>query len=110
MSLPVIQHPTYFIILIPVSLLQIRYKREGALQSQARTEIELTLESLRLEIRLRLVKMGNGKMDIGLERLRMGSLPEHKHYECELTENDFLSSISFENLRVGGEWFFLRFF
>ena len=70
MSLPVIQtFPTYFIILIPVSLLQIRYKREGALQSQARTEIELTLESLRLEIRLRLVKMGNGKMDIGLERL-----------------------------------------
>ena len=40
--------------------------------------------------------MGNGEkgeMDIGLEWFRMGNWPEHKHYECKLTESNFLPSM-----------------
>ena len=31
----------------------------------------------------------------------MGDIPEHKHYECKLTESNFLPSISFEKFQVG---------
>ena len=34
----------------------------------------------------------------------MGSWPEPKHYECELTESDFLPSISFEKFPVVVHW------
>ena len=46
-------------------------------------------------------------MDIRLQWFRMGNWPEPKNYESEMTESDFLPSISFEKFQVGGEWWWV---
>ena len=77
-------------------------KREGALQSQARTEIELrgncsirSQESLSIEIRNGTLETGNwtevgedGRLEMGNGKRGKWTLDGHKHNECELTESN----------------------
>ena len=62
-------------------------------------EIELR-RNCSIKIRNGTWETGNGIFDLSDLGWVIDDWPEPKHYECELTESDFLPSISFEKLRL----------